>query len=78
MKKIIFVTAKSNPLLFAYCMKMANKFCYDNKDKKSYNDIYSRHENICLCGKVYGHFITRFTDDFKPSCRYVDKIFCKF
>lgn len=74
MKKIIFITEESNPMLFEYCMHVAEKFCYDNKDKK-YDDIYSRHENIYLCGKVYGHFITGFADDFKPSYRYIDKFF---
>ena len=78
MEKIIFITAESNPLLFAYCIQIANQFCYDNiNEGKKLDNIYSSHENIHLCGKLYGHFVTRYTDDFKPKCRCINKIFAK-
>ena len=79
MEKIIFITAESNPLLFAYCIQIANQFCYDNNNEgEKLDDIYSHHENIHLCGNVYGNFVTRYTDNFKLSYRYINRIFAKF
>lgn len=79
MEKIIFITAESNPLLFAYCIQIANQFCYDNNNEgEKLDDIYSHHENIHLCGNVYGHFITGFTDDFKPIIGILIKFFANF
>lgn len=62
----------------SYCMLVAEKFCYDNNIGFGYpEDCNYCHEEIILCGKVFGEFVSGYMSDFEQECRCGNRLFAR-